>query len=327
MKLTDLCTIVTGIVSAIGTPLNAWILWRVTKSIPEKKEEEDRKANLLAGLAVLEKTRRTLPTFKYQYILQRVNEATRLAHYINNFSLVEQYINQAIQLENEAQTSTSQNHQHKIPNQRFFLANLAKLINDDSTLKEIKDTVNISILNEGIVNLYALSDEHIQKLYLLIFDNPILFPQTPNTSYPEKSIPTKDLPEKLYFVANYNPGILIGLEQVTENLTQLNFMITQWNSLIQRHQIIKEPTVQDMTTHIHYFLSFSASLYVTGVDGSLMYIKISMDHLKEYAQTPYRDHKSIELEGKSFTLVEALMPELDEAAKKIKENLDSMRIN
>jgi hypothetical protein len=319
----DWCTIIPGIGTVIGTFFNAWVIWRVTKTDPEKKEKEDRKAKLLAGLAALEKSRRTLLTFKHQYISQRAKDATRLAHYIANFRLVEQYINKAIALEKGAQTSISQSLQLNIPNPRF-LANLAKLMNDDSTHKEIKDTVNISIVNEGIANLYSLSEEQIQKLYLLIYDNPILFPQSPNTSFAEKSIPTKDFPEKLYFVANYNPGILIGMEQVTENLTQLNLMTTQWNKHIKRHQTIKDPSVQDMTTHIGYFLSFSNSIYEIGVEGTLMSLKTSMDHLKEYACNHYKDHKSFEIYEKSFH--KELMPELDEAAKNIKENLNCMRI-
>lgn len=319
MNQADWCNLIVG-----GVSTSALVI--VTVIIPHYKEKKDRKAKLLDGLAALEKSRHTILTFKHQYILQRVKDATRLAHYINNFSLVEQYINKAIKLEKEAQTSISQSRQLTIPNPRF-VGNLSKLMNDVSTLKEIKDISNISIVNKGIANLYALSEEHIQKLYLLIYDNPILFPQSPNASYAEKSVLTPDLSEKLYFVANYNPGILIGLEQATENLNQLNFMITQWNEHIKRHQTIKSPTVQDMATHISYFLSFSYSLYKIGVEGTLMSIKTSVDHLVEYARTSYKkDHKRFQLEGKLPLEIEELMPELDEDAKKIKENLDSMRI-
>lgn len=313
------------IMEALGILVAAVTLWIVTVTIPNRREKKEHKAKLLAGLSALEKSRRTILTFKHEHILQRARSATRLAHYITNFQLVEQYINQAIELEKQAHASISQSRQLNIPNSRF-LDNLAKLMNDDSTINEIKDTVNTSILNEGIANLYTLSEEHIQKLYLLIFDNPLLFPISNNALYAEKTILTKDLPEKLYFVANFNPGILIGMEQVTENLTQLNFMITQWNEHIKRHQTIQTPTAQDMTTHISYFLNFSYSLYEMGVEGSLMSIKISMDHLVEYACTQFKDQESFELDGQLFPEIEALMPELDEAAKHIQENLNSMRI-
>lgn len=82
--------------------------------------------------------------------------------------------------------------------------------------------------------------------------------------------------------------------------------------------------MQEMTTHVSYFLNFSSGFYKIGVDGTLMAIKISMDHLKEYASANYKDHKSFEIYGKSFQ--EDLMPALDEASKRIKENLDSMKI-
>lgn len=310
-------------VETFGILVATVTLWIVTVTSPNRKEKKDRKAKLLAGLAALEKSRRTMLTFKHQYILQRVKDATRLAHYINNFSLVEQYINKAIELEKGAQASISRSLQLNIPNLRF-LANLAKLMNNDSTLKEIKDTVNISILNERIANLYALSEEQIQWLYFFIFDNQIQFPQTPNASYAEKTVLTKDLPEKLYFVANYNPGILIGMEQVTENLTQLNLMITQWNEHIKRHQTIQNPTAQDIATHISCFLNFSYALFELGVEGTLMSIKISMDHLVEYACTQYKDQKSFKIYGKFSH--EELMPHLDESAKSIEQNLDSMKI-
>lgn len=311
------------IMEAVGILVATATLWIVTVTIPNRREKKDRKAKLLSGLAALEKSRRTLLTFKYQYILERAKDATRLAHYIINFPLVEQSINKAIELEKEAQASISQSRQLNIPNPRF-VGNLSKLMNDDSTLKEIKDTSDISIVKEGIAKLSALSEEQIQWLYFFIFDNPKLFPTPNNASYSEKAILTKDLPEKLYFVANYNPGILIGMEQVTENLTQLNFMIIQWNEHIKRHQAIQNPTTQDMVTHISYVLNFSYSLYEHGVEETLMSIKISMDHLVEYAGTQYKDQTSFKIYGKFSH--EELMPELCDASIKIKENLDSMRV-
>ncbi len=279
----------------------AFVIWRATVTILNKKEKKDKKAKLLAGLSALEKSRRTLLMFKNQYILQRAKNATRLAHYINNFELVEKHI--------------------KKPE---LQQNLATRIKGDPLLSTHEDKVDINIIKAGMNKLYGLSDKQIQQLYQLIFDCPELFNETPNASYSEKTVLTKELPEKLYFIANCNPGFLIGLEQPTEELNQLNFMIIQWNDLVKRHQAIKNPTMQEMTTHINYFFNFSSGFYKIGVDGTLMAIKISMDHLKEYANTNYKDHKSFEIYGKSFQ--EDLMPELDEASKRIKENLDSMRI-
>jgi hypothetical protein len=207
----------------------------------------------------------------------------RLAHYINNFPLVEKYINKAIELEKKAPAAASDSPHQNIPNPRFL--------------------TNLEIL------LYKLTPEQIKKLYLLI------------------AVLTKDLPEKLYFIANYNPGILIGLDQVTENLTQLNNTITLWNNHIKTFQAIQKPNIQDIATYISYFLNITYTLFELGVEGTLMSIKISMDHLVEYARTEYKDHKSFELYGKLQPEVEKLMPELDERAKGIRENLDSMRIN
>jgi hypothetical protein len=310
----------------IVTIVSVFVPILVTVIIPNRKEKKDQKAKLLAGLAALEKSRRTLLDFKYQFILQRAKNATRLAHYINNFPLVEKCIEKAIELERQAQSSISQSPQLIIPNARFN-TNLAKLMNEDATLKETNDTVDFSIIKYGMDKIDGLKEVQIQHLYRLIFDNPALFDSTLNAEYSEKAILTKDLSEKLYFVANYNPGILIGFEQVTENLRQLNFMIIHWSKIIKRHQAIKEPNVQEMATHVRYSLNFSCRLYDIGVEGTLMSIEISMNHLTEYARTQYKDHKSFEIFGKSFDLAEQLMPKLDEASKGIKENLDSMKLS
>lgn len=316
MNQTDWCTLIVG-----GVSTSALII--VTAIIPHYKEKKDRKAKLLAGLAALEKSRSTLLTFKHQYILQRFKDATRLAHYITNFELIEPYINKAIEDEIQKHVPTTGENQLDLPTHSFSI-NLADLIKSNSTLNEKEDDLDINIINEANSKLFTLSVKQIEALYHFIFANLNLFPKTLNTSYAEKSVLTKDLPEKLYFVANYNPGVLIGLEQATENLNQINLMITQWNELIKKHQTIKSPTVQDMATHISYFLSFSNSIYEIGVEGTLMSIKTSMDHLVEYARTQFKDHKSFEIYGKSFH--EELMPKLCDASIKIKENLDSMRI-
>ena len=312
------------IMEAVGILVTTIVLYRVTITLPNSKQEldqnEDRKAKLLSGLAALEKSRRTLLTFKYQYILQRVKYATRLANYINNFTAIESYFNEAGGLYPHP---SSADKWECLKEDSKFNSKFVRLINSNPIFTEQNEQVDLSLIKTASNKIYELSQPHIQILYHLIFDNSSLFPTPNNTSYAEKSIPTKDLIEKLYFVANHNPGILIGMAQVTDNFTQLNFMIIQWNEHIKRHQAIKEPTIQDMATHIDYFLSFSYSLYEIGVEGTLMSIKISMDHLLHYARTQFKDHKSFEIYGKSFH--EELMPELCDASIKINENLDSMR--
>lgn len=205
--------------------------------------------------------------------MPRTKHAIRLAHYITHIELIEKHISNAIEIEKKAQSSISESRQLDIPNSRFN-ANLAKQMNADAALKEKENEFNLSIIKTSIDKLYTLSNTQIEKLYFYLFDNSILFPQTPNMSFSEKIILTTDLPKKLSFVASYKPGILTSIKLVTENLNQLNFMIREWNNLVAKHQALKNPTIQEMVTHISYFFEFSYDLHEIGVEGTLMSIKI-----------------------------------------------------
>lgn len=274
-------------------------------------------------LAALENSRRTLLTFKHQHISQRLKDAVQLAHYIINIEQIESYFKKELRV--TPYPSTFQEWDALSQN-TDFIKNLSDAIQADPTLSDKNHQESIDRILKSLDSLDPLTPVQIQILYHLIFDNPKLFPKTPNAFYAEKAILTKDLPEKLYFVANYNPNpaILIGLDQATENLAQLNIMIVNWNEHLKKHLDRENPTVNEMSKHISYVLQTMYSICEIGVEGTLMSIKLSMEHVVEYAQTPYKDHKSFALYGKSEH--EALMPELDERAKSIKENLDSMRI-
>jgi|GEM_PF-2774655 len=287
----------------VGIVVSIWI------PFIERKQKE--KAKISAALSFLEATRLTLITFKKQHIQPRTQNAAILIYCIINFSSIERFI----------EDKKIEDIYKKDPHKAWTL--LKEYI--APALSNHSDTHNQKDYEQAFNTIYSFSDKSINDFQTYIFDNQVLFPNPLNISYPEKTFYSKSWSENLHFITAYNPGFLITFDKVFENLNQLNFIIREWNKIIEQYRASE--SIKEKREYIGYYLNFSLSLSSIGTDATLEFIQLAFEHLQEYAKENYKnDYALNHFEIKCQTDVEHLMPKLSDRTKEYKSQIDQMKI-